>query len=94
MNEPKLILKRYGLLTPTEAHYGSKILVTNELNIDQTDCANFIPDGYLWGDKVRRGGCKISPFRTDKWGSNNKSKSACIAQSLQKIYSKGGAYDH
>ena len=31
------------------------------------DCQNFIPDGYMWGGKVRRGGCKISPFRTDKW---------------------------
>lgn len=37
MNEPKLILKRIGLKNPTEVHYGSKILVTNELDI-QTLC--------------------------------------------------------
>lgn len=33
MNEKKLILKRIGLNNPTEVEYGSKILVTNELDI-------------------------------------------------------------
>lgn len=36
MDEPKLILKRYGLMCPTEVHYEYKILVTNELDVKMT----------------------------------------------------------
>lgn len=51
-------------------------------------CANFIPDGCLWGDRIRRGGCKIAPFKTDKWGQTIKVNRLVTNRACKKFIAK------
>ena len=55
------------------------------------DCKNFIPDCHMWGDKVRWGGCKIAPFRTDKYGQTIKVKRLISRRACKKFIAKENA---